>query len=275
MSRSVLITGGSSGIGRATVERFARQGDRVWFTYRSGRERALATVAELAGRGWQVEAFEFDQGNWPSHECLFLQLPGPVEVLVNNVVLNSRAVERYPAGSLSEQAVAAAFLRINSLGPLWLIQQVLPEMLDRGYGKIINISGAGAHCGLHAAEGMSKAAIAYLTRHLAAELVHQPIDVFAICPGAVQTPGPEEGAPVQLSVPRWHELEAGPPQGRLIQPAEIAELVWWLTTAAAQMLHGSVIDASMGLEAHPGSFPGRGVGAREGLRATEDDMGVA
>ncbi|MGB6162237.1 MAG: SDR family NAD(P)-dependent oxidoreductase [Pseudonocardiaceae bacterium] len=131
--RNVLVTGGSSGIGRATVERFAFGGDRVWLTYRSGRQRGLDTVAELSARGWQVEAFEFDQGAWPSHERLLEALPGPVDVLVNNAAVGSATVQRYVPGPAHERA--AAFLRINSVGPLWLIQQILPGMLDRGYGK--------------------------------------------------------------------------------------------------------------------------------------------
>lgn len=252
--RSVLVTGGSSGIGRATVERFACGGDRVWLTYRSGRQRGLDTVAELSAHGWQVEAFEFDQGTWPSHERLIEALPGPVDVLVNNAAVGSATVERYVPGPAHERA--AAFLRINSVGPLWLIQQILPGMLDRGYGKIVNVSSVGGGVAVypefHVADGMSKAALAYLTRHLAAELVHQPIGVFAICPGAVETTMLEESTLARLPAPRRRELEARLPRGRLIQPMEIAELVWWLVTEAAQVLHGSVIDASMGLGVHPG-----------------------
>lgn len=141
MSRSVLITGGSSGIGRATVERFARGGDQVWFTYRSGRQRAFAMVEELSARGWGVEAFEFDQGDWPSHECLLRRLPGPVDVLINNAAVGSKTIERQLPGPAHQ--LAADFLRVNSVGPLWLIQQLLPGMLDRGYGKIINVSSVG------------------------------------------------------------------------------------------------------------------------------------
>lgn len=271
MSRSVLITGGSSGIGRAAVERFAQDGDRVWFTYRSGQERALATVAELSARGWQVEAFELDQGNWPSHECLFMELPGPVDVLVNNAAVGSKTIDHYLLGAAHQRA--AAFLRVNSLGPLWLIQQVLPGMLDRGYGKIINVSsvggGVGAYPGFDVADGMSKAALAYLTKHLAAQLVHQPVGVFAICPGAVDTPMFEQSTLAPLSATRRRALEDRLPQHRLIQPAEIAELVWWLATRAAAVLHGSVIDASMGLGVHPGLLTGWDGGA------AEDDMEVA
>ncbi|MGH3913162.1 MAG: SDR family NAD(P)-dependent oxidoreductase [Pseudonocardiaceae bacterium] len=271
MSRNVLITGGSSGIGQATVERFARSGDRVWFTYRSGRQRALATVLELSARGWEVEAFAFDQGNWPSHECLLMRLPGPVDVLVNGATLGSQTIDRQLTGLAHQRA--AAFLRVNSLGPLWLIQQLLPGMLDRGYGKIINISGIGggvdASPGFDVADGMSKAAVAYLTRHLAADLAHQPVGVFAICPGVVARPSAEESALAQLPAPRRHELEARLPWGRSIEPAEIAELVWWLTTEAAAMLHGTVLDASVGLGGHPGLLTGWTVGA------SADDTGAA
>lgn len=256
--RSVLVTGGSSGIGRASVERFTRGGDRVWFTYRSGRERATAIVAELSGQGRQVQAFELDQGNWLSHESLLEQLPGPVDVLVNNAAAGSKTIDRYVSGSANERA--AAFLRINSIGPLWLIQQVLPGMINRGYGKIINVSSVGggvaAFPGFHVADGMSKAAIAYLTRHLAAELVHQPVGVFAICPGAVETTMLEESTLAGLPGSRRRELEARLPQGRLIQPTEISEVVWWLATEAGHVLHGAVIDASMGLGVHPGLMTG-------------------
>jgi len=114
--RNVLVTGGSSGIGRACVARFATGGDQVWFTYRSGRERAERIVTELAGAGPEVAAFEFDQGDLASHRALIARLPGPVDVLVNNAAVGSSTVERYVDGG--DMARTAAFLQINSVGPL-------------------------------------------------------------------------------------------------------------------------------------------------------------
>jgi NAD(P)-dependent dehydrogenase (short-subunit alcohol dehydrogenase family) len=263
--RGVLITGGSSGIGQAAVRRFAHGGDRVWFTYRSGKERALATVAELSGRGCDVAAFEFDQGQWSSHESLLEQLPGPVDVLVNNAAVGSKTVERYVPGAARERE--AAFLQINSVGPLWLIQQVLPGMLRRGFGAIVNIASVGggvaAFPGFHVADGMSKAAIAYLTRHLAAELVHRPVGVFGLCPGAVATTMFEESTMASLSPTARRELERRLPQRRLIDPEAIAEVIWWLSSGAARVMHGAVIDASMGLGVHPGLITGRQAGEDE------------
>jgi NAD(P)-dependent dehydrogenase (short-subunit alcohol dehydrogenase family) len=264
--RNVLITGGSGGIGRACVARFVAAGDQVWFTYRSGRERADRIVAEHAAAGGQVAAFELDQGDWESHRRLADQLPGPVDVLVNNAAVGSRTVERYVPGSAARQA--AAFLQINSVGPLWLTQDVLPGMIERGYGKIVNIASVGggiaAFPGFHIADGMSKAALAYLTRHLAAELAHEPVEVFAVCPGAVQTTMLEASTLAGLSPAQRSALEARLPGGRLLQPAEVAAVVWWLTGRDAVILHGAVIDASMGLGVHPGLLTGRDAGRSAG-----------
>lgn len=257
--RNVLITGGSSGIGRACVTRFGDGGDRVWFTYRSGRERARQIVADLSAAGAQVEAFEFDQGDWASHQRLVANLPGPVDVLINNAAVGSRTVEQYVAGSDADRT--AAFLHINSVGPLWLIQQLLPGMIERGYGKVINIASVGGGIavfpGFHVADGMSKAALTYLTRHLAAELAHEPVDMFAVCPGAVETAMLEASTLSGLSAEERCALEARLPGGRLLRPEEVAAVVWWLAGRDAVLLHGAVIDASMGLGVHPGLLSSR------------------
>ncbi|RCG31130.1 SDR family NAD(P)-dependent oxidoreductase [Sphaerisporangium album] len=254
----MLVTGGSAGIGRACVRRFAAGGDRVWFTYRSGRSRAEALVAELADTGAQSGAFEFDQGDWASHEQLLDALPGPVDVLVNNAAVGSKTVEDYVPGADHERV--AAFLRINSVGPLWLIQRLLPGMLERGYGKVVNVASVGGGIavfpGFHIADGMSKAALAYLTRQLAAELAHRPVEVFAVSPGAVETAMLEASTLSGLSAGERAALESRLPRGRLLQPEEIAEVVWWLTGDHAVPLHGAVIDASMGLGVHPGLLTG-------------------
>jgi NAD(P)-dependent dehydrogenase (short-subunit alcohol dehydrogenase family) len=259
--RTVLVTGGSNGIGRSTVEHFARGGDRVWFTYRLGRGRAQDLIAMLAAEGHDaVEAFEFDQGNEESHARLLTSLPGPVDVLVNNAAVGSKTVERYAADT--ERARDAAMFAINCLGPLWLTQALLPGMLERGYGKIVNISsvsgGIGQFPNFRLADGMSKSAIAFLSRQLAVELAQSPVDVFAVCPGAVETDMFESSTLNKLSSADRKRLVARLPKGRLIQPDEVAELVWWLCGDAGRVMHGAVIDASMGLGVHPGLLTGQG-----------------
>ncbi|MEU9116749.1 SDR family oxidoreductase [Streptomyces sp. NPDC048483] len=258
-ARNVLITGGSAGIGRSCVERFAHGGDHVWFTYHSGRERAAALVAELNRICPRpVRAFEFSQGEWSDHVRLLEELPGPVDVLVNNAAVGSKTVDWYVDGP--RHARDAAFMQINTVGPLWLSRQLLPAMLDRGYGKIVNVASVGGGIaefpGMGIADGMSKAALAYLTRHLAAELVHSPVDVTAVCPGAVDTAMFEASTLAPLGPGERAELAARLPRGRLIRPEEIGDVVWWLAGKQSQVLHGAVIDASMGLGVHPGLLTG-------------------
>ncbi len=258
--RTVLVTGGSNGIGRSAVERFARAGDRVWFTYRFGRERAQDLIGLLAAEGHgAVEAFEFDQGDEESHERLLEALPGPIDVLVNNAAVGSKTVERHAADS--ERARDAAMFTINCLGPLWLVRELLPGMLERGYGKIVNVSsvagGVSQFPNFRLADGMSKAAVAFLSRQLAAELALAPVDVFAVCPGAVETDMFEASTLSRLSEEGRAKLVGRLPKGRLIQPDEIAEVIWWLCSDAGRVMHGAVVDASMGLGVHPGLLTGQ------------------
>lgn len=248
--RGVLITGGSRGIGEALVRHFARRGDRVWFTYRLGAGRAAGLEQELAGEGHTVSALEFSQGDWPSHQQLAQELSGSrIDVLVNNAAVGSSTVDRYAAGG--DHARDAAFLQINTLGPLWLTRQFAPAMISRGYGKVVNISSVGGGISqfpqFDVADGMSKAATAYMTRHLAAQWGKLPIDVFAVCPGAVDTAMFQASTLEGLAAEEHRRLESGLPGGRLIRPQEIADLVGWLCEDSGTVMRGAVVDASMGL----------------------------
>jgi NAD(P)-dependent dehydrogenase (short-subunit alcohol dehydrogenase family) len=254
--RNVLVTGGSSGIGREVVDRFARAGDTVWFTYLHGAARAKDVVERLTPLGFDVRAFAFDQGDWDSQERLFEELPGPVEVLINNAAVGSATVSGYAPGAAYQRS--AAMLQINSLGPLWLTERALPGMRARGYGKIVNVSSVGGGIApfpyFDRADGMSKAALVHLTRQLAVEMAHEPVDVFAVCPGAVETPMLAASVLDQMSPQSRSAFVAELPKQRLISADEVAQVVWWLCSEPASILHGAVLDASLGLGLAPGMF---------------------
>lgn len=256
MARNVLITGGSNGIGRDAVREFARAGDTVWFTYHTGAVRAKELVDELAADGFDATAFEFRQGEWDSHRSLLRGLPGPVDVLVNNAAVGSKSIDKYYSGPGHERA--QEMLRINSLGPLWLAQQLVPGMRDRGYGKVVNVASVGGGVatfpGFDLADGMSKAALVQLSRQLAVELAYTPVDVFVICPGAVETDMLGASVLDRLDPAGRTAFEARLPKGRLIEPDEIARVIRWLCAAEAAVLHGAVLDASLSLGLAPGRF---------------------
>jgi NAD(P)-dependent dehydrogenase (short-subunit alcohol dehydrogenase family) len=251
MARSVLITGGTSGIGESMVRLFASAGYVVWFTYRSGRERAERLKQELENAS--IQFFHFEQGQWESHQTLLAALPGPVDILINNAGLGTATVTHFVEGAhLQDQAL----LQVNAVGVLWLSQAVIPAMLERGFGKIITISsvdgGITQFPGFRLADGMSKAALAFMTRQLAAEQAHSPIDVFAICPGATETPMFEASTLNSLNVAERDAFVANLPKCRLIQPEEIAQLALYLCQDEGRVLHGAVLDASLGLGVSPG-----------------------
>jgi NAD(P)-dependent dehydrogenase (short-subunit alcohol dehydrogenase family) len=129
-------------------------------------------------------------------------------------------------------------------------------MLDRGSGKIILLSSVGGGItqfpGFNYADGMSKAAIAFLGRTLGADLAQSGVEVFTICPGATDTPMFNASTLDGLSNEARNQVISALPKLRLIDPREIAELGYFLTTDAGKVLHGAVLDASMGLGVNPG-----------------------
>ena len=255
-ARNVLVTGGSRGIGRETTLAFARGGDTVWFTYATGAEAARKTVAELAAEGIEVVAFPFRQGDWDSHERLLAELPGPVDVLINNAAVGSSTVQFYEDGPPHRQS--AAMLRINSVGPMWLIGQIVPGMVRRGYGKVVNVASVGGGVAsfptFDHADGMSKAALVQLSRQLAVEMTHQPVDVFAVCPGAVDTNMLNASVLGRMTEDVRRSFVRRLPKQRLIEADEVAAVIRWLCTDEATILHGAVLDASLGLGLAPGMF---------------------
>lgn len=122
--------------------------------------------------------------------------------------------------------------------------------------KLINISSVGGGItpfpGFRLSDGMSKAAVAFLTRQLAAEAVHGEVDVFALCPGATNTAMFQASALSKLSPDELTAFLARLPKARLIEPSEIAALVHFLGGPASRVLHGAGLDASMGLGSRPG-----------------------
>eukprot|EP00898_Chlorokybus_atmophyticus_P001581 jgi/Chlat1/2423/Chrsp17S02674 len=127
--------------------------------------------------------------------------------------------------------------------------------------KIVFISSVGGGIthfpGFRIADGMSKAAIAYLGRHLQASLSQENVDVFTVCPGAVETPMFQDSTLNSMTEEEVNAFSASLPGGRMIAAQEIAQLVLTLCSPTGRVLRGAVIDASLGLGTHPGLITGK------------------
>ena len=152
-----------------------------------------------------------------------------------------------------------AMLHINADGTLKVCQTFLRLMeasLQTDSLKIINLSSVGggvqAFPGFRLSDGMSKAAVAFMTRQLAAELSDTLVDVFAICPGATNTPMFQASTLNKLSAEERETFTNSLPKHRLIEPSEIANIITFLASSYSTPMHGAVIDASMGLGVRPG-----------------------
>ena len=248
MARTVLITGGSSGIGAAMVKKFQSEGLTVWYTYLTGTEGDAPDNHDAT-----IKAFPLDLSDRASIESLVKALPEIPDVVIHNAGVGSATVRRVSdVAHLQDEAL----MKINAIGTLWLNDLLLPHFKERDFGTIIFLSSVGGGItqvpGFRYADGMSKAAIAFLGRILAADLAQSGINVFTICPGATSTPMFEASTLAGLDISSREKLIAALPKGRMIEADEIAALAYFLTTDSAKPLHGAVLDASMGLGVNPG-----------------------
>jgi NAD(P)-dependent dehydrogenase (short-subunit alcohol dehydrogenase family) len=239
-----IVTGGGSGIGRASALRFAREGARV-VVVDLDRGAAGAVGSEIARQAGTAMAVGGDASREDDVATLVartIQAFGPPTILLNSAATSSfGTLEESPAQELDR------VLRVN-VGSAWICARaVIPLMRDAGGGAIVNMSSI---TGIVGAPGMaaystSKGAIVTLTRTLALELAEQGIRVNCICPASIDTPmlqaafdrQPDPLAARARNVKRH-------PLGRLGTPDDVANLALFLASDEASFITGAtyVID---------------------------------
>jgi len=231
-----VVTGGSTGIGRATVVALAEAGADVAFTYHASPEAAAETLAQAQKYGTKVRAFRCDvtqNGQVAALREDVLAEFGRVDVLVNNA---GAAIRRASFLEADEDLWEQTF-QLNVMGIVRCSQAFVPSMLERRYGRIINISSiapvTGGKNSVHYAA--MKGAVNALTIGMTKELSPQGITVNAIAPGLIDTP-------FQVKTP-GHDFEKvarANPVRRIGVPEDIAPMVVFLASDKASFITGEI-----------------------------------
>ncbi len=245
---TVLVTGGSRGIGREIVLKFAREGWDCAFTYRSNREAAEQTLAEAkeAGATGRIEAYEMD-----------LRDPDAVEQVCDKVVdefgdvsavVNNAGIVRNNAAVLMSNEEWDDVVATNLSGPFYVIRSLLMHFLSNRFGRIINISSIAAKGSSGQINyAASKAGLVGLTKTLAKEYGQKGITANTVVVGYVPTSMTDDGMTEMLK-DVWMQYC---PMKRIGTATEIAGLVHYLTTEPAGFINGEVIHVAGGLTYAP------------------------
>jgi NAD(P)-dependent dehydrogenase (short-subunit alcohol dehydrogenase family) len=233
--KTALVTGGGRGIGKAIARRFAEAGANVVIASRKA-EVLEAAAGEMAGLAGAVHPFPCHAGRPDQLESLVAACQtrfGPVDILVNNSATN---IGQGPALEVTDEALLKT-TEINVLAPHRLIRLIVPKMIGRGGGVVINIASI---AGLRPMDGslvysFTKAGLIMMTRVWAVEFGPHNVRVNAICPGLIQT---------DFSAYFWQDeaymanLRATQPLPRIGQPREVAGLALYLASDDASYVTG-------------------------------------
>ncbi|MGU3498692.1 SDR family oxidoreductase [Mycobacterium sp. C31M] len=241
-SKVALVTGGGSGIGRATALAFARHGAKVVIANR-GEDAGQETVQLIDAAGGEAVFIKTDVTRWADVDALVKETVatyGRLDWAVNSAGVGGQ--QGVPIAEASEQLWDQA-IALNLKG-VWLCMKAeVIEMLKRGGGAIVNISSGGGLIGVPGGAGYcaSKHGVNGLTKSVALEYAQHGIRVNAVCAGGVLTP-----MMAQHSDETVNALAAVHPIGRLAQPEEIGDVAVWLCSDAASFATGSTVTVDGG-----------------------------
>jgi NAD(P)-dependent dehydrogenase (short-subunit alcohol dehydrogenase family) len=230
---TALITGGTSGIGRATAKKLAQMGIHVVVVGRNV-DRGKMTVDEIRAGGGNADFISSDLRDAASARAVAKKAIELGSGLVNILINNAGIFPFGPTHEMSEEDFDRVF-SLNVKAPYFLVAELAPLMAKKGKGAIVNVSTMVADYGVSGMSlyGASKAAINLLTKSWAAEYGRSGVRVNTVSPGPTRTEGTDamgEGL---------EALASQAPAGRPANPDEIAEAIVFLATDRASFIYGA------------------------------------
>lgn len=248
--KTIIVTGGGGGIGGATCRRFAREGAKV-AVFDMNSEAAEKVAADIRANGGQAAAFVCnitDRAQVDAAVAATEAQLGPIDVLVNNA-----GWDVFKPFVKTVPAEWDKLIAINLTGALHMHHAVLPGMVERKAGRIVNVASDAARGGSsgEAVYAACKGGLVALSKTLAREHARQGITVNVVCPGPTDTAllaGVAEGArdPAKLI----EAFKSAIPLGRLGQPDDLAGAIAFFASDDASFITGQVISVSGGLTMH-------------------------
>ena len=237
--KTAIITGGNRGIGSATAKLFAREGANVVINYSKSDQQAEQTFRVIEKEGGIALIVKADISKLPEVEKLVnksIEKFGTIDILMNNAAILGpiKPFVQYTEEEYDE------VLNINLKGPFLLMNKIIPLMIKKGHGKIINVStvsilgerNISAYCA-------AKGGLASLTKTLTLEYADKGININAICPGAVDT---EMMRDIDKKYPGVIDgIVKRTPSGRLASPDDIAYAALYLASEESNFVNGLLL----------------------------------
>lgn len=243
--KAALITGGSRGIGAASVRLFARAGADVVFSYNRSREAARQVEQEARKHGTRIELLKADLGRMQDARKLVefaSERLGRLDILVANAGIWN--VEDAPIEKMSEQDWDE-MIRVNLKSVFGVIHYAVPKMIAQKGGRIIAISSTAGQRGeaYHTHYGATKGAIISFVKGLSTELARHNIIVNCVAPGWVDT---DMSKPVLKTKSGFQFATKAIPLGRVATAEEIAGPILFLASDLATFINGEVLNVNGG-----------------------------
>ncbi|MCJ2180850.1 SDR family NAD(P)-dependent oxidoreductase [Novosphingobium album (ex Hu et al. 2023)] len=243
--RVALVTGGGSGMGKATSMRLAREGRAVGvLDIDEAAAKAVASeITAAGGKAIAVAADISDRGQVKAALGKVRAELGPVTILINNA-----AIENFcPLGELDDETWDR-LMAVNLKGFYIVTQEVLPDMEAAGWGRVVNLSAIGAQTGAPdmALYTASKGGVIAMTRSLAVELGRKGITVNSVSPGFIDTPMARRAIDGDLFPVPYEQILQGYPIPRLGLPEEIAAACCFFASEDAGYVTGQLLGVNGG-----------------------------